>query len=486
MKFRGDRIKALDGLTVFPDSSPVSACNPGTDVAEQQLRIALVTPYNGGNLGDAVIQDSVIANFRRRLPGVQFSGICLNTDNFIERHGTDAFPMCAVDIPFYGMLHGTVNDQSEHGVQPQLHSRGTGWRAATKNAVKRLRPLWILLKRIRTYWHEFRHWVQGYRFVRRHDLIIVSGGGQINEEWGGAWGQPFALFKWAVLARCARVPYVITSVGLGKIKSRTACLFMSATLRMARYRSYRDKNTKAFATTLLRPAEKDPVVADHALALPSSEIPGASGIRRLAQGRPIIAISPIAYAKPQKWPTENRTIYERYMVQMAQAMSQLLDSGYFLVIVCSSLWDDESAIGDLLGHLDERSTQKLSQQTYMPSISTWRDLVASLLDVDILIASRLHSVILGFVAQTPTVAISFEPKVEWVMEELAQTEYLVRIRDFVAADITAAVERISIHRKDIVEHVRICRNNIISDCAAQYNTLAQFAVASRPDRTQLL
>lgn len=57
-------------------------------------RIALLTPYNGGNLGDAAIQDAMIANLRSRLPDAQFSGICLNCDNF--KNDTVAGPfLCA-------------------------------------------------------------------------------------------------------------------------------------------------------------------------------------------------------------------------------------------------------------------------------------------------------------------------------------------------------------------------------------------------------
>ena len=48
-------------------------------------------------------------------------------------------------------------------------------------------------------------------------MLVVAGGGQLDEEWGGSWGHPYALMKWAVLARvagavdsfskCGRMPY---------------------------------------------------------------------------------------------------------------------------------------------------------------------------------------------------------------------------------------------------------------------------------------
>src|SRR6185437_9395874 len=58
--------------------------------------------------------------------------------------------------------------------------------------------------------------------------LIVSGGGQLDEEWGGAWGHPFALFKWAMLARLAKVPLAFASVGACKAASTTSRFFSHA------------------------------------------------------------------------------------------------------------------------------------------------------------------------------------------------------------------------------------------------------------------
>ena len=77
----------------------------------------------------------------------------------------------------------------------------------------------------------------------------------------------------------------------------------------------------------------------------------------------------------------------------------------------------------------------MREQIFFPPIKTWRDLVAVLREADYLIASRLHGTILSFVSKTPVVAISFDPKVDWVMEDLKQSEYLLHITDFTAAEV---------------------------------------------------
>jgi polysaccharide pyruvyl transferase WcaK-like protein len=308
--------------------------------------------------------------------------------------------------------------------------------------------------------------------------LVVSGGGQLDEEWGGPWGHPFTLFKWAILARIIQIPFVIASVGACKATSRTSRLFLSATLRLARYRSYRDKNSREFAAGLLQRAAGDSVVPDLAFSLLSSELPMPVGIHASAQGRTIVAISPIAYAKPGSWPNEDRALYDRYLQQMAHVVSELLERGYFLVIVWSDL-SDTSVVPELLGGLDQKSKKRLAQQMHIPTIMTWKDLVALLLDVDFLIASRLHSAILGFVARRPTIAISFDPKVDWVMEDLGQTDYLLQIRDFAAKDVIEALHSLELRRELVMEQIASYLHGITSAFALQYDGLVELARASR-------
>jgi polysaccharide pyruvyl transferase WcaK-like protein len=453
-------------------------------VPEGNPRIALLTPYNGGNLGDAAIQDALIANFRLRLPGARFSGISLNGDNFVERHGTGSFPLCGSDDPFYRMYRGRIEDQAEKD-ESRARLSGKGGRSSTllKGVLTRAPALLRWLKTLRALgtrvYRELLHCVGGYRFLRNHDLLVVSGGGQLDEEWGGPWGHPFTLFKWAVMARIARVPYAIASVGACKINSTTSRLFLSAALRMAQYRSYRDKRSREVAAHLLQRAASDTIVPDLAFTLPPFELPLPAGIKSISQGRSIVAISPIAFARPESWPSPNRALHEQYMQQMTEVVSQLLNRGYFLVIVCSSLGDDERVIPDLLERLDNEAKERVARQIYIPKITTWKDLASCLWDVDFLISSRLHSAILGFLTQTPTVTISFDPKVDSVMEDLNQTEYLLHIADFTAKEVMEAFDRIERRSTLVQQQIATYMDQIRSVCALQYDAVAGLVMTHR-------
>jgi polysaccharide pyruvyl transferase WcaK-like protein len=440
-------------------------------------RIALLSPYSGGNFGDAAIQDAMIANIALRLPNAQISGISLNCDNFTRRHGVArAFPLLA-HIRMYGIFDPGVGQQPT--TKRDNKRGGNKWLSAVKQALKKLPVVWQCLKVLARCSIEAQHFVQGLRFIRTQDLLVVSGGGQLEEVYEGPWRHPFGLFKWAVLARFARVPYVVVSVGAGKVASTTSRLLLSAALRMARYRSYRDENSKKVVVArLLGRAASDRVVPDLAFSLPSSELPSAASIRAIAGSRIVVAISPIAIGKPGYWPTADLPLYDRYLNEMAQVISQLLRRDCFLVLVISSLDEDQLVIPELLGRLDDESRERLAGQIHIAANATWQEFVATLRDVDLLVASRLHSTILGFMSETPTVAISSGAKVDAVMSDLGQTDYLLQIRDFTSKDVIQALDRLELRRDVVLQQIASYRRQMISAFALQYDTLAELAMAS--------
>ena len=448
-------------------------------------RVALITPYSGGNLGDAAIQDSMISNLRRRIPGAQFLGITLNGDNFLMKHGDGAFPLLAARMPFCYQSRKDLADEPNGTERSGIASGDPVPKKGTnpfRRALRSIPGVAPLLKRARTWVSAIRreilHSIEGYRVLRTQDLLVISGGGQFDEEFGGAWRLPFAFCKWVLVARAAGVPCVVASVGAGRIVSPGSRIFISMVLRMSCYRSYRDSHSRAILAKLVSSAANDSVVADLAFSMPDSELPPPAGaIRKLARGRPVVVLSPMAYAKPVNWPTPNRALYDRYVQQMARVLCGLSRQGYFVVVACSSLGDDETVIPDLMGGLSDEVRRSLDGQIHFPEIKTWKDFVAVMRDADYLVASRLHGTILGFVAQTPAVAISVDPKVDWVMEDLGQTDSLLQFRDFTAEDVLNAIDRIKVHRDTVVERITSYRQGVLLASQQQYDSLARLALA---------
>ena len=439
-------------------------------------RIALLTPYTGGNFGDAAIQDSMIANLGLLFPNAEFSGISLNNENYLRQHGTFAFPLCASGLTFYGMS----SDTTSPGHAANLGGL-QGFKSILKLGLRRIpgvaRLLGALKPHIKALRSEILHCTSGYHFLKDHELIVVCGGGQLDEEWGGPWGHPFALFKWAMLSRLAGVPLVIASVGACKVQSRLSRFFLSQALRRSCYRSYRDEESKQIASGFFRHAANDSVVPDLAFGLPESEFPKPSAFEVPTTTKAIVAISPIIYAKPGFWPLSDRSLYEQYLDKLAEAVTHLLQADSFLIFLWSAR-SDESAIPELISRLDAKSMGRLQGQALFPNPATWKELLALLRSAEYLIASRLHSSILGFVAQVPVVAISFDAKVDRVMEDLGQTEALLQIASFEASDVIETLKMLEMHRDEVIGKLRAYLRQSLEASGRQYEALARIAIAA--------
>jgi len=448
-------------------------------------RIALVTPYNGGNLGDAAIQDSMILNLRLHMPSAEFLGITLGGENFVGQHGSRAFPYLASVMPFGKSPTKTwtsrPNAPEDSREQVSLSS-GEPLQQRVRRTLRRIPGLVPLVRRVKVaIWpvrREVSHWMQGYRMVRSQDLLLISGGGQFDEEYGGAWRLPFAIFKWTLLARLAKVPCAIASVGAGRINSLASRFFVYTALRLSNYRSYREAKTRAIVASLWPRALNDVVVPDLAFSLPEVELPSPSGnIREMAHGRLVVVLTPMAYGKPGDWPTANAPLHDRYVAQLAHAASSLLRRDCFLVIACSSIGDDDRVIPDLLGRIDDELKSRLDRKIHLPTVKTWRDLVAVLREGDCVVSSRLHGLILSFLAQTPAIAISCDPKIDWVMEDLGQMDYLLHFKDFTSEDLLKAFDRLHASKNVAVERIASYRRQVLSGggAARQYEFLAALA-----------
>ena len=417
------------------------------DAAEinEPASIALLSPYDGGNFGDAAIQDALIENFRKNDTQVTFVGITLNPERTAARHGIPCFPLAAISRPHYRPVrqNGTVANRSRFSRLPVLRQLA---------AAKR----------------EVRHILDSYRLVRSVDVLAVAGGGQLDEEWGGPWGHPYSLYKWARLARLAKRPMVFLSVGACRMDSWLSKWFFRKALSSAAYRSYRDQGSKQLALAL-SPHADGPVVPDIAFSLPVEKYkPAASS----EQNTPVrVALSPIAYAHPDLWPTANAPEHERYLTELASFTSALLKQGV-LVTLFSSSSPDELIFAPLRERLDPDLTAADRDRLSSCDVGSHEELLALLNSVDYVISSRLHALLLAFLVNKPSIAISYDRKVTSLMEEMGQVRRCFDIKSFTRHDLTVAFSDIQVNRSPISSQLSAIRRDYDLALQSQYREVA--------------
>jgi polysaccharide pyruvyl transferase WcaK-like protein len=408
-------------------------------------RIALISPCGWGNLGDAAILDSAIHNLRQRDATIEFVGLTLNPVDTRLRHNIESMSVCGYSKNNYGVaierhldepVAGRGNDvtQNEGGRAPTGHEKVRS-EGGLRGRLKQLKFLVTLVKSLRQvrrkldpFLGEIGHIRSSWRLLDDIDMVIVAGGGQVDDLWGGPFGHPYVLFRWATIARLKRKPFLMLSVGVGQLESRLSKFLFQRTSSLSTYRSFRDEGSKDLVS-FASPTRGDHVVADLAFAHPMA------GERYPFAGR-AVGVSPMSYKGPRSWPSSDSEYFDNYVQSLAELVRKLVASECEVTLFCS-VRGDEYVLESVLSHLEA----PIRHWVACPLIETVDDLARAVGRVSVVVASRLHGLLLSSLTGRPLVALSFDRKVSDLMETLEAGASCLPIADFSVDDVVSLVEK---------------------------------------------
>ncbi len=434
------------------------------------FQIGLITPYTGSNLGDGAIQDAVIENLSSVLDRASFSFFNLDPARTSRLHGIPAFPITGLIVDYYSnTLKG--NEPEEEASTESLLGK-----LKRKAALRRLfRPAWLVAKGILLAplkaAKELRHVIKMYRSLAGYDALIVSGGGQIDDFWGGPMGHPYVLWKWAVLAKARGIKFIVLSIGVCALESKLSTFFVSGALSRAAYRSYRDAGSKTLLNGMAF-TRLDRVIPDLAFSYP---IPQKHGGIAKTSSTLRIGISPIAYLYQDRWPKADARVFGNYVGVLTEFISKRLVEGHEIILFATDAPDRE--VSDLI--LRQLEAQKHSRLTVVPVFSV-RELLNQMSGFDFVIGSRLHGIILAHLCSIPTIAISYDRKVDQHMLEMEQERFCADIHALQVEilhqkfqDLTADPETIQVN---LANRIGCCRKQVME----QYREVAALVRNNSP------
>lgn len=445
--------------------------------------IALLSPCGWGNLGDAAILESAIQAVRKRAPEAGLIALTLKPRDTAQRHHVPAFTCTGFAQPYYGVdtaYPWALPTQAPPDEIPlSQYERHFPSSVPPPSLRSRLRqsllsnPTRMALSTVRLP-EEVRHrnWLEPYTRALR--MIVVAGGGQLDDFWGGALGHPYVLWRWAHRARTIGARYVVLSVGTGTLDTSFSKLFVRNALRMADYRSFRDAGSRALVGDPM--VMDDPIVPDLAYGLP------VEAYRRHApqeRARPLIGICPIAYCLPDAWPVGAITRYRAYVGRLAELCSRLVAAGYDLVLFATD-GPDYVSVEDLRVELLRSLSPTELRHVTAPETATLEELFEELSGVQAIIASRLHAVLLAHLAGVPVLALSYERKVSVLMETMRQAAYCFPIDEFEPAGAHERLTQILAGRLDISRAIREQVATFRQSVDVQYDRVFSPSVSRAP------
>jgi polysaccharide pyruvyl transferase WcaK-like protein len=438
-------------------------------------KIVIVNPCGTLNLGDEATVAVLIRDLKRRYPNAEILGLTTNPTDTRTRHG----------IPVYPARNPRRNSfraapaSNETAVPRRTQAPATTQRI--KQVLRNLGPLYAILKLAPKTWNAIVQFVEEIGFVRRSrqrltgtDLLIFAGSGQLCDDFGGTWGFPYTILKWAIIARTLGAKIVFLSVGVGPIGTNLSRLFIKWSLRLGDYRSFRDNESKALAEAI-GVSGSNRVCPDLVFNL---DVRGAA--QTIKRRKRVVAINPFPHYDYRYWPVSMPASYASYVDRLASFASWLIKNGYTVLFFPTQLRADPLVIEDVRRVLMTDKSLDLERHFLVKTTVGVGDLIDQLSMADLVVASRFHAVLISFLLNKPVLALSHHSKVDNLMRDMGQSDYLLNIDEFDVKTLSSLLLSLEARQKDVKEQIRSNVDAYQDKVELQYTEI--FGVASAPKK----
>ncbi len=383
-------------------------------------RIGVLGPFGFGNLGDAAIQRAMIQHLQKHFPDAEIYGYSMNPADTEERHGIKTFPVTR--RPEKEFTQSEVLWRKK-----KLFWRIAGWFQYNPNPI--IRKIERVVVRVPA---EIILAFQAYKNLQGLDMLIFSGGGQLDDLWGGPWKHPYVMFKFSLLARLRGIKTAFVSVGVESVHTFFGRFFVKTALSQASYISFRDRWSREFIEqNQLNGRQEHLTYPDLAHSLDIDSLQKTRSTPEPApSGAPIVGINPVPFCDPHYWPIKDKRIYHIYQDKLVSLLVWLLERNYRIKFIRSDIYPDKTAALEIMEIINQRGVQYDPAQIIEPNIDSLDRLVEELTGIDYLIASRLHSILLAQRVTIPVIALSYQMKIDKLMEDTGQGEYCFPIDTF--------------------------------------------------------
>ena len=405
-------------------------------MGSKRPRIAFWGNFGTGNWGNECTLQAIVHNARARVPDAELSCICSEPDDTEKRHGLPSLPISHV--------------RQQGSIPP-------GGRRLPK-------PLRVLRRASR----EVGEWVRTIAAARKLDAVVMTGTGMLTDDGEGVFGLPYDMFKWSVATRACGGKVKFVSVGVEPIESPIARFFIVTALRLADYRSYRDKQSREHLQRVGFSSERDRVFPDLAFSLPKAAAPKSeNGSHR----RPKVAVGVYNFRARGARGGDDAIAYQDYLDKLASFILWLLERDYAVRVLIGDLTYDEPVVGDLREVLRGKGIARFADRLADQPAASVDEVMQQIAEVDVVVASRFHNVLLALLLGKPVVSIAYNEKNDALMEQMGLSRYCQAIEKL---DFGRLVEQFS----DIVASGEALRSTITgkgmanrADLEAQYDTV---------------
>lgn len=212
---------------------------------------------------------------------------------------------------------------------------------------------------------------------------------------------------------------MFVSVGAGPVYHPASRFLFLRALKMAHYRSYRDKASFQFLNSIGFDTSKDSLYPDLVFSLP---MPG-TGLTRFPDAPKRIGLGVIGYYGEHFDIVKGQPIYREYVNKLKNIVRWLLENGYHIRLLTGDLENDRQPANELLDFVSREGEVDWKARITAAPITSVDELNAQVMQTDIVVASRFHNLVSASMAGRPVLSIGYHEKNDALMAEFGLEEY---------------------------------------------------------------
>lgn len=325
----------------------------------------------------------------------------------------------------------------------------------------------ILTRRhIVNIWHRFAFWFwektnhkllisvalkKHLNLLENSKVLVMGGGGYFNDAWPDMLASKYAEIKMAKHVGC---PVVMYGQTVGPFSNKTIKNSLTEMLTCVSAIAYRDIQSKDVLYRCNYDLNKTAFTADEANLLKRAEKSffaervGKFVIGVMIQNfRPHLGVAGITGNGRIK---NSRQYYSEILTALNAVLANLT---CHVVFITSTDWDSKSNIKIF----ESITLNAKSTKAYLENLTS-NDFIAASQQVDLMVSTNMHPVILAATGSKPSVAISYHYKLDDYMKSIGLEDWVVRIDDFTATDLEKMINKAISNSKalgDVVEEKHV-------------------------------
>lgn len=263
----------------------------------------------------------------------------------------------------------------------------------------------------KTFIHTFRN---NKQYVSGFDLLIIGGGGILMDFYRR---EAHLYLTYAMMAKQCNIPYIIYGCGAGPLDTISGKISIRLMCRYAANISVRDPQSKQL---LQRIGVKKPIdiIGDPAFTLKVD--------RKEYADKPLnIGVSAVPYYNANYWPEGDVAKYESYITSMAKNLDHVIANQQATITFFATKFpQDVTVTKDIQKKMQYKEQTRIIDENLVPE--RLLEVTGSL---DIVIGTRLHSLILATNSETPIIAVSYHTKVQDFMSFVGASDRCLQMQD---------------------------------------------------------